>query len=110
MFHVSGVVKGCRKVERIDTKTGEVNEKWFIGFASPKDNGYDGEEVVQEIAVSKKLFEQGLVAHYEKFKGQMVIAPIFPSAWQSKNGPQISYFFGGDGKPRVLPAAVKAAS
>jgi len=108
MFHVSGVVKGCRKFDQVDRKTGEVTEKWYIGFASPKVNGYDGEEIVQEVQVSKKMFESGLVAHYEKFKGQLVLAPIFPSAYQGKNGIVISYFFTGDGKPKAMPKPAAA--
>lgn len=107
-FHVSGVVKGCRKFEQIDKKTGAINEKWFIGFASPKSNGYDGEETVIEVQVSKKLLDAGLVAHYEKFKGQYVLAPVFPQAWQGRNGPNISYFFSDDGKPRPLQVPTKA--
>jgi hypothetical protein len=100
MYHISGVVKGSRKAEIVNKKTGEVTEKWFIGFSAPKENGYDGEEVVTEVQVSRKLYDTGLVAHYEKIKGQKVLAPIFLSPWQGSRGPQISVFFAGDGKPR----------
>lgn len=112
MLHVSGVVKGCRKVESVDKKTGEVRTKWFIGFASPKENGYDDEEILTEVQVSKSLYEKGLVAYYEKVKGQEVIAPVFVTSFSPKDSERVylNYFFSGDGKALPLPKAQPAVA
>lgn len=110
MLHVSGVVKGCRKKDTVNKQTGEVYSKWFIGFASQKENGYDDEEVVTEVQVSKALYDTGLVAYYEKLKGVEVIAPIFLTTFKGEKQVFVNYFFSGDGKalPVQKPAG-KAA-
>lgn len=111
MLHVSGTVKGVRKKESVNKMTGEVVTKWFIGFASPKENGYDDEEVVTEVQVSKALYETGLVAYYEKLKGVEVIAPIFMTTFKGEKQVFVNYFFSGDGKalPMPKPAVAKAS-
>jgi uncharacterized protein YodC (DUF2158 family) len=111
MLHVSGVVKGCRKVDSVDKKTGEVRTKWYIGFASQKENGYDDDEVVTDVQVSKNLYEAGLVAYYEKFKGQEVIAPVFFTTFSPKDSDRVyvNIFFSGDGKALPAPKAAAVA-
>ncbi len=99
MLLVRGIVKGIKKVERVDQKTGEVYVKHFVGFASQKDGGYDGEESITEVQISDKLLRQGLAATYEGLRGQEHVAPVFPQAWAGKQGAQISWYFSGDGLP-----------
>lgn len=110
MLHVSGIVKGCRRTESTNRQTGEVIEKWFIGFASPKENGYDGEETVTEVQVSQKLYKAGLVAYYEKIKGQEVIAPVFLTTFAGEKKVFVNYFFSGDGKALPMIRQQKPAA
>lgn len=98
---LKGTVLGYKKVDRTNNQTGEVITQHFVGIQVPKDNGYDGEAVTYDIRISKQLFSEGLAAHYEKFKGQEVFAPVFPSVWKGQKSAGINWFFSGDGKPRT---------
>lgn len=100
MFLIKGQVLGVKQQVRVNRETGEEVTSYLVGIQSPKESGYDGEVVVQDIRVTKKQMGQGLQASYENIKGQEVIAPVFAMPWASKKGNAgLSWFFDGDGKP-----------
>ncbi|KGD62910.1 putative single stranded DNA-binding protein [Alcanivorax jadensis T9] len=101
---LKGNVLGYKKVARTNNKTGEVIEQHYVGIQVPKENGYDGEAITYDIRISKQLFSEGLAAHYEKFKGQEVYVPVFPSVWKGEKSAGINWFFSGDGKPKGVKA------
>ena len=46
MLLLKGIVKGVRVEEgKVNTQTGQVNVKHFVGIASPKQGGYTDEEI-----------------------------------------------------------------
>ncbi len=102
---IKGTVLGHKKIERTNQQTGEVIEKHFIGIAVPKTNGYQGEETTYDIQISKRLFAEGLAAHYEKYVGQSVYVPVFPMVWKGQKSAGLNWFFDGDGKPLNAKAA-----
>ncbi len=94
---IEGVVRGIKREENMNRTTGEMIEKYKVGFESPKPNGYDGEVIIKDVQISKSQLSQGLAAHYEKIVGQKVRAPVWVQPW--KNGNAYSLFFSDDGKP-----------
>lgn len=98
MFFISGVVKGTKKVDDKNRQTGEIITKHFVGFESPKANGYDGETVVTDVQVTQRQFDAGLVSYYESIRGQEVLAPIWFQVWKSGGGKTV--YFEGDGRAR----------
>lgn len=92
-----GVIKGVKKQEKIDRTTGEVRTSHKVGFEEFKTGGYQGETVIRDVQITKDQLQAGLAAHYEKIKGQEVMAEVFASPWS--NGKGITLFFSGDGIP-----------
>lgn len=107
-MYVSGKVKGVKVLDRVNRQTGEVRKVYMVGFASPKENGYDDEEIVTEVQISDSLMKQGLQAYYEKIKGQNVLAPIFMTTNAGTKRVFVNYFFSGDG--RAVSAPVQKAA
>lgn len=106
MFSISGVVKGTKRVDDKNRQTGEIITKYFVGFESPKANGYDGEVVVTDVQVSKQQVDAGLVAYYESIRGQEVTAPIWIQVWKSGGGKTV--YFEGDGRAKPVKPPVGA--
>lgn len=94
-FMIRGKVAGVKSITRQD-REGNPYSKTFIGFETPKANGYPGETVVTDVQVSREQLANGLPAYYEKIKGQEVMAPVFIMPW--KNGGSYTVFFEGEGK------------
>lgn len=100
MMTIKGQVLGVKVEDRTNKQTGEVFETYSVGIQTPKENGYDGEMITNDIKISAAQKKAGLQATYEKHRGQVVTAPIFVTAWAGKNGRAgLNYHFSGDGSP-----------
>ncbi len=108
MLLLKGIVKGVRVEEgKVNTQTGQITVKHFVGIASPKSGGYDGEEIITELRVSAKQLQTGLGAFYESLRGQEVVVPVFPQSRAYKDRVYTDWYFSNDGKPLQLDRQAK---
>lgn len=106
-YMIRGVVVGVKEVVKRD-KEGNRYSKTFIGFQTPKANGFEGEVETKTVQVSKDQLAKGLPAYYEQIKGQEVLAPVFIMPWS--NGGGFTTFFEGEGKAVSVSAITKKAA
>lgn len=98
MKFIHGQVLGVKTVQR-QGQNGPY-EQHYVGFQAPKPGGFEGEMETVEVQLSKRQVETGVMATYERVKGQQVVAPFFDIAYVSKAGNVGSnYMLAGDGKP-----------
>ena len=102
MLKIRGVVKGAKT----ETQKGRDDkpdwEKHFVGFEVPKQNGFEGEMVVEKVQVSRDQYNAGLLAKYEGIKGQEVEADVFINTFATRNGAGYQLFLSGNGLPRAV--------
>lgn len=109
MLLLKGIVKGVRVEEgKVNTQTGQITVKHFVGIASPKIGGYDGEENITEVRVAAKQLQSGIGAFYESLRGQEVVVPVFPQSRAYKDRVYTDWYFSGDAKPVDLRRVEKA--
>ncbi|WP_444925106.1 DNA-binding protein [Microbulbifer sp. DLAB2-AF] len=103
-YMIRGTIVGVKQVTKKD-REGNAYSITYVGFESPKANGYQGETVITDIQVSRDQLNAGLPAYYEKLRGQEVLAPIWIQPW--KNGGKFTTYFEGEGKcaPTSKPKA-----
>lgn len=97
MLLIKGKIVGIRTKQNVNRQTGEVKDSMYVGFSSPRKNGYAGQEDITEVRITEKQMSVGLQALYEKLVGKDVTAPVFAMAWT--NGKGMTYFFENEGKP-----------
>jgi hypothetical protein len=111
MLLLKGIVKGVRVEEgKVNTQTGQITVKHFVGIASPKIGGYDGEENITEVRVAAKQLQTGIGAFYESLRGQEVVVPVFPQSRAYKDRVYTDWYFSGDAKPVQLNRESKTAT
>jgi hypothetical protein len=95
---ITGIVLGTKTTSHT-TQDGQPFQRYFVGIQTDKQNGYDGEAIVTDLAVSKAQYESGILAYYEKLRGSVATVPVWVSSWSGKNGSHgINMHLGGDGK------------
>jgi|GEM_PF-4228172 len=110
-FH--GTVKGVKRFEKTNKQTGEVYHEYFLGLANTKQGGYDGEENIRDIKLTKKQLQNNLDTYYKDLVGKRVQVEVFMNHRAWKERVYSDWFLGGEGRPISIdgkPApAVKAA-
>lgn len=96
-LQITGIILG--------TKTTDHNgpngpyQRHFVGIQNEKMNGYESETITTDLSVSKRQYETGILAYYEKLRGSVATIPVWVSAYATKNGSAgINTHLGGDGK------------
>lgn len=100
MFQIKGQVLGTKTVD-MNGQNGPY-QRHYVGFQAPKENGFPGEMITVEVQITKSQYDKGLMAAYEGVKGQEVVAPVFGNPFVSKSGPNVQWFFSGDGRPKAV--------
>jgi len=98
MFKIKGTVLGVKTV----TRNGQngAYDNFYVGFQAPKTGGFEGEMETQEVQITRRQQEAGLMAAYERIKGQEVMADVFPNTFTRRDGSaDVQWMFSGDGKP-----------
>ena len=113
MLKFSGVVKGIKTLDRQNTDGTKKWQEHYVGISSPKTSGYDGEQEIQDIRLSQKAIDEGLINYYSGLVDKRVEVPVFimGNAWKDKC--YLKWFLAGDSRPVSIdgkpPSAVKAA-
>ena len=114
MLLFSGKVKGVRKYEDTNRKTGEIITVFYLGLENPRRGGYDGEMQITEFHITKKQQESGLVDFYSGLVGKVVQVEVFNQvrAYSSRGGDARyaeKWYLAGDGSPVMQDGKVLKA-
>ena len=98
-LQISGVVAGTKSITQKNNQDGSEYQRHFVGIQTDKENGYDGETIITDLAVSKAQFDAGILAYYQRLSGKVVTLPVWVSSWSGSNGKHgLNMHLGGDGK------------
>jgi hypothetical protein len=69
MFSVQGFCRGVKSIQNFDPNK---PAKHVAGVATPKPNGFEGEEVIHELVLSKEQIAKGWAQKFNALRDQMV--------------------------------------
>lgn len=96
----------CRGTRLIPSKEQGKAPKVLVGIGFPKRGGFEGEEAIFELTMTKAQYDEGMSGKFNNVKDKMVRVPFSINVNLYQGKAYVSHFI--EGEPVALTAAAPA--